>query len=228
MKPSISLHLILVAILFAGSATSLYGRTAQLLYFKAPKGAPKSVHIYQEGVQPIEVDVRRNNFSETFQLEDGETVLRFLGARLEESETFPSKAPSLKVPADYDKVLILAFSDPSNPILPIHFEVINANHDRFGPGDRMFINFTDNRIVGKVGRQALDLGARSVAVVSDAAKPKESYQVRLDRVDPEEDKPYTFIRQAWRQSPTKRVLIFVYSPPDSGAVTYYNAPVRDL
>lgn len=226
-RNSIVLHLLIAAILL-GSVASLSARTAQMLYFRAPKDAPKSVHIYQVGNEPLEVDLKRNNFSKSFKLGDGETILRFLGSPLTVDEEFPENAPSLEIPAEYDKVLILAFPDPANPVLPVSFKVLNANRDTFGAGDRMFINFTDSRIIGKVGKQKLDLGALSIEVVKNAAKPKEEYQVMLNRVDSKREKTYTFIRQTWRQSPTRRSLLFVYSPPGSSGITYYNAPVRDL
>ncbi|WPJ97179.1 hypothetical protein SH580_05585 [Coraliomargarita algicola] len=228
MKFSACTFHLLAAILLFGGISSLFGRSAQVLYFKAPKNAPQSVHIYQSATQSVEVDLKRNNFSKSFNLEDGAITLRFLGTKLQEGQEFPVAAPSLEVPADYDKVLILAFANPRNPVFPVRFKVIKANDETFGPGDRMFINFTDYRIVGNVGNQKLDLASHSIKVVSDAAKPKQSYQVRLDRVDPAIGKPYTFIRQAWRQSSTKRVLIFVYSAPGSGSVTYYSAPVHNL
>ncbi len=228
MKFSAYTFRLLAAMLLLGGVSSLFGRSAQVLYFKAPKNAPQAVHIYQSAAQSVEVELKRNNFSKSFKLEDGALTLRFLGTKLVEGQEFPLEAPSLEVPADYEKVLILAFANPKNPVFPVRFKVIKANDETFGPGDRMFINFTDNRIVGNVGSQQLDLASHSIKVVSNAAKAKESYQVRLDRVDPEQGRPYTFIRQAWRQSLRKRVLIFVYSPPGSRAVTYYNAPVHDL
>jgi hypothetical protein len=174
------------------------------------------------------VDLERNNFSDTFKLADGEVTLRFLGRELAKDEEFPAGAPSVEVSADYDKILILAFPNPGNSVFPVTFKVINANDEEFGAGDRMFINFTDSRIIGNVGRKTLELGAFSIAVLKDAGKPKEEYQVSLNRIDPDVGKPVTFIRQKWRQSASRRALIFIYAPAGSRGVTYYSAPIRDL
>ncbi|MDP4612090.1 MAG: hypothetical protein NWT02_12955 [Opitutales bacterium] len=229
MKPSFYLYLIAVVVFIAGQESHLFAdRTAQILYFRAPKDAPKSAVIYQASEAPFEAELKRNNFSKSFKLSDGDIVLHFLGSKLVEGEEFPVGAPSVSVPAAYEKVLILAFTDPQNPVLPVRFKVINANQGSFGEGDRMFINFTDNKIAGAVGRKKLELGPFSVAVVKDAAGPKEEYSVSLDRLAPEQDKPVTFIRQNWRQSANQRSLIFIFSPPGGSGVTYYNAPIRNL
>lgn len=218
------------ALLFsvALSSVALADRTAQMLYFKAPKGAPESVAIYQTGKDPVEVELKRNNFSESFELGSGELVLGFLPSILPEDAEFPKNAPTAKVPEGWEKVLILAFHDPKNPVMPVRFKVINASSGNLGNGDRMFINFTNSDVFGLVGRKKLVLKANATAIVKNAAAPGEDYQVQIDRIDPVRKKRLTFIRQVWRQSATRRSLIFIYSPPGSTAVTYYNAPVRDL
>lgn len=229
MKPRLCLYLIAVVVFVAGQDSQLFAdRTAQILYFRAPKDAPKSVVIYQASEAPFEAKLKRNNFSKSFKLSSGDLVLRFLGSKIVEGEEFPVGAPSVSVPAAYEKILILAFPDPQNPVLPVRFKVINANQGSFGEGDRMFINFTDNKIAGAVGRKKLELDPLSIAVVKNAAGPKEEYPVSLDRLAPGQNKPVTFIRQNWRQSATQRSLIFIFSPPGGSGVTYYNAPVRNL
>lgn len=203
-------------------------RTAQMLYFKAPKDAPESTAIYQNGKKPVEVDLERNNFSSSFGLAEGELILRFLPSILPDDTEFPAKAPMAKVPEGWEKVLILAFHDPKNPVMPVSFKVINASPEKLGKGDRMFINFTDSDVFGLVGSRKLTLRANSTKIVKNAANPGEEYQVQLDRIDPVRKKRLPFIRQTWRQSATRRSLIFVYSPAGSAGITYYNAPVRDL
>lgn len=220
--------LMFVGIMLAHGGALFAERNAQLLYFKAPKNAPKAAHVYQAGADPVEVALERNNFSPNFKIQDGEIVLRFLGAPLGPEQEFPEGAPALSIPATYRKVLILAFPDPGNKVFPVRFKAINANNKSFGVGDRMFINFTENKIIGMVGKRKLNLKPLSIAVVKNAGSPKEEYEVRLDRIDPINKKPFPFIRQVWRQSASNRSLIFVYSPPGSSRVTYYNAPIKDL
>ncbi|MGJ8644289.1 MAG: hypothetical protein ACSHX9_12845 [Luteolibacter sp.] len=199
-----------------------------MLYFKAPKDAPEVAVVYQKGKEPVEVDLERNNFSRSFDLANGDILLRFLPSILAEDAEFPANAPSARVPEGWEKVLILAFQDPKNSVMPVKFKVINASAGKLGKGDRMFINFTENDVVGLVGKKRLALKANATAIVKNAAAPNEEYQVQLDRIDPVRKKRLTFIRQTWRQSATRRSLIFIYSPPGSTSVTYYNAPVRDL
>ncbi|MEP2776476.1 MAG: hypothetical protein ABJQ29_05660 [Luteolibacter sp.] len=230
MKYSLSPRVRLLTLLFtlAFSTLSYADRTAQMLYFKAPQGAPETAAIYQVGKDPVEVELARNNFSKSFDLAEGDLILGFLPAMLPEDAEFPANAPTAKVPSGWEKVLILAFHDPKNPVMPVRFKVINASAGELGNGDRMFINFTDSDVFGLVGNKKLALRANATAIVKNAAAPGEEYQVQIDRIDPVRKKRLTFIRQIWRQSATSRSLIFIYSPPGSTAVTYYNAPVRDL
>ena len=215
-------------LMVALSSAAWAERTAQMLYFRAPKDAPERTFIYQEGKEPFEVELPRNNFTPSFKLASGDLLLRFLPSVLPEDAEFPKKAPAVKVPEAWAKVLILAFHDPKNKVMPVRFKAINASSDTLGEGDRLFVNFTDNVVFGYVGKQKLNLKANTTAVVKRAAAPNEEYQVKLDRVDPANKKRRTFIRQVWRQSATRRSLVFIYSPAGSKVVTYYSAPVRDL
>ncbi|MGJ8654822.1 MAG: hypothetical protein ACSHX6_00115 [Akkermansiaceae bacterium] len=220
---------VLTSTVFAqNTAKKTTKRTAQILYFKAPKEAPKTAVIYHAEAPPLEVTLPRNNFSSSIELAPGEVVLRFVPSILAEDTEFPQNAPSIRVPKGWKKILILAFNDPQNPVMPIRFEVVNANPAKLGPGDRMFINFTNNRVFGKVGSKKLTLKAKSTAVIKNAAQPNEEYNVQIDRVDPNTKKRLTFIRQMWRHSARRRSLILIYSPAGSTSVTYYNAPIRDL
>ncbi|MGJ8671833.1 hypothetical protein [Rubritalea sp.] len=199
-----------------------------MLFFKAPKGAPETAFIYQTGKAPEEIELNRNNFSESFKLESGDLVLRFLPNELVGDVEFPKGAPSVTIPAAWDKVLLLAFPDPKNTIFPVRFKVINAAAGNFGVGDIMFCNFTDNKIFGYVGKKKLTLKAGSTEVVKNAGVSGGEFKTQLDRIDPATQKRSAFVRQAWRYYATRRSVMFVYSPPGSSSVTYYCAPVWDL
>ncbi|MGJ8671830.1 hypothetical protein [Rubritalea sp.] len=218
--------LVVVTIVLISNAFA--ARTAQMLYFRAPKGAPETAFVYQKGKAAEKIELKRNNFSSSFKLASGDLVLRFLPREVAADEEFPKNAPSVRIPRGWGKVLLLAFPDPENTVFPIRFKVINADAGTFGEGDQMFINFTDSDVLGYVGKIKLTLRARSTEIVKNAAAPGEEFQARLDRIDLNTKKRITFIRQVWRQSAKRRSLMFIYSPPGSSAITYYNAPVRDL
>lgn len=221
-----SLYTVIITV--ALSSLAIAERTAQILYFKAPQTAPKEAVIYQGKSEPVEVLLPKNNFSISYKLASGDIVLKFLPSLLNEDEKFPVNAPSLNIPASWEKVLILAFSDPKNPVMPVRFKAVNASQGTLGKGDRMFINFTDNNVFGLVGKKKLSLKANSTAIVKIIARPKEEYRVQLDRIDPVLKKRLPLIRQMWRHSARRRSLILIYSPAGSTSVTYYNAPIRDL
>lgn len=215
------------------SATSMHARSAKILYLKAPKTAPQEAFLYQgnsDGLKDaIKVPLPKNNFSNTIELADGDIKLYFLESKFEGSnEDFPKNAPSVSIPAAWEKVLIFAHTDSSNPVLPIKFKVVNANQDKLAVGDLMFINSSDSDIYGMVGSQKLSLKAKTTAIITKQGVSKKLYDVKLNRLDKERNISVAFIRQSWPLSSSRSAVVFIYKSMNSNRVTYYTAPVRGL
>lgn len=206
----------------------LSARTAKILYLQAPKGAPENVFIYSDDQQPKEVDLPKNNFTKPFNLPEGDLKLYFLPSKLDVDQEMPKNAPSAKIPANWNKILILASYNPKNALMPVRFKIINANTNKLGNGDLLFINSSGDAIAGKVGNKKLSLQPKSMAIIKNPAKPSEEYETLLNRFDKKRNLSITFIRQVWRQSANQSSVVFIYSPPNSNRITYYSAPVRDL
>ncbi len=226
-------HILLVLLLSLISSASTSARTAKILYLKANKTAPQEAFLYQvdkEGLKDaIKVPLPKNNFSKTIDLEDGDTKLYFLPSELTtDDEKLPADTPSVSVPAAWSKVLIFAHLDPSNNILPIRFNVINAGDDKLGTGDLLFINSSDSDIHGTVGSKKLSLKSKSTEVISDQAAPEALYRVKLNRLDKKRNISVTFIRQKWPMIKNSSAVVFVYNQANSNRITYYTAPVKNL
>ncbi|CAA7183579.1 Unannotated, partial [Lentimonas sp. CC8] len=185
-------------------------RVARILYYGAPKSAPKTSFVYTaqgEGYSrrnPQEVALERHNFSKSFLLAKGAIRLGFLPQRLPERAVFPDEAPSLSIPASWSKVLILVFEDPNNPIMPIRVEAIDASDNVFGPGELLFINYSEASIFGMVGDKKLLLKPQTTVLLSEPAKEKGSYRVKLDSVKDTIETRQWFLRQSWRHEPEVR------------------------
>lgn len=203
-------------------------RTARILYFNAAEGAPEKMMIYQNGKEPLEAELPRNNFSQKIELIDGPLKLYFLPDIMPAGVDFPVDAPSLQVSETWDKVLILAFADPENPIFPVRFRAINARDDSFGDGDYLFLNFSKMAIGGYFGSDKFILPSKESKVVSAPVSEKGDFKVRLDAIDKQSMKRQRFMRKTWRYDPSCRnvVLVIPLDPPRN--LTYYVAPVRDM
>lgn len=220
---------LLAVLLVLMAATTLSARTAKIIYFKAPSEAPKNFFLYQNVGDPVEVDIIKDNFSKTIELSDGDVKLYFLPEKLSaDDEGLPKNAPSAVIPEAWEKVLIFAFHDPSNKVLPIKFKVVNANSSKLALGDLMFVNATGSNVFGMVGSKKLALKAKASVIVKAPASYGESYYVKVNREDAETNKTVSLIRQFWRQSAKQSLVVIVYRPPGTKTVTYYTAPVRRL
>lgn len=201
---------------------------ARILYYGAPADAPKNAFVYQAGKTAQEVALKRHNFSKSFDLAGGDLRLSFLPSLLPEGVPFPQAAPSLDIPKQWKKVLILVFSDPSNPIMPIRLKALNANDNVFGPGEMLFINYSEISIFGLVGEKKLLLHPETTEVISNPIPKKGEYQVKLDSVDSEVESRRWLMRQTWRHQPSVRRVVFVLPLPAPRTVKLYTAPIRNF
>lgn len=216
-------------LLFFWAAVTLHAdRVARILYYGAPVDAPRHAFLYQADQEPLEVPLPRSNFSKSFDLLAGDIHLSFLPSVLPKDTPIPEAAPSLDIPKEWRKVLILVFSDPSNPIMPIRLKAIDASDDVFGPGELLFINFSEISIFGLVGKKKLLLHPEMAKVVSNPIPQKGEYQVKLDSVKDSVESRRWLMRQTWRHQPSIRRVVFVLPLPAPRTVKLYTASIRDF
>lgn len=226
MKSTSILFFSLVALL---NTTILSARTAKILYFQAPKEAPENVFIYQNNQNPFKQNLPKNNFSSAIKLVEGDLDLQFLPSFLLEDEAFPENAPSVKIPAEWNKILILVSNDPTNALLPVKLRIINASKELVGNGDLIFLNLSTDTIKGTVGDKELELKPDTTEIIKDPIEPEaKQYMVELDRLDAEKELSLTFIRQLWRRSNSQSLLMLIYNHPVSKRISYYCAPIKNL
>ena len=203
-------------------------RVARIMYYGASPDAPEKAFVYQKGKEPQEVVLERDNFSESFELASGPLRLMFLPSEVPKDAPDLKKAPFLKIPESWSKVLILVTEDPENPVMPIRLQSINANDNKFGPGDLYFVNFSDINIFGYVGKKELRLKPESVSVITSPLKKRGDYQVQLDSAKEDLKSRRWLLRQTWRHQPNVRRVIFAIPLPPPRQLMLYSAPIRDF
>lgn len=227
--PKNSLKAVLLTAYCFFVCTSVHAdRLARILYHGAPVDAPKNAFVYQKNKAPQEVVLERRNFSKSFELAGGDLRLAFMPSVLPEGAVFPVEAPALVIPKQWKKVLILVFHDPTNPIMPIRLQALNANDNVFGPGELLFINYSDISIFGLVGEKKLLLHPETTEVVSHPIPKMGEYQVKLDSVENDIESRRWLMRQTWRHQPKVRRVVFVLPLPAPRTVKLYTAPIRDF
>ena len=204
-------------------------RMARILYYGAPKDAPKKAFVHQGGKKVQEVVLERNNFSESFELGAGALRLMLLPSETLEEGPDAKAAPFLKIPENWNKVLIVVSEDSSNEVLPIRLQGINANKDQFGPGELLFVNLSERHVFGMVGEKKLQLASKGKTLISNPKKERGEYHVELDSIKGEDKKSRRWmLRQTWRHQPAVRRLIFVLPLPPPRNLKLYSAPIRNF
>lgn len=213
-----------VFLLCAGSVSA--ERVARIIYYGAAKAAPRTATVYDASGASQVVELGRHHFSDSFEIPSGETVLQFVPKQLSKDQPVPEAAPQLKIPKGWKKVLIVVSEDLENPVLPIALNAIDASDDVFGPGEILFINFSDIGILGMVGDKKLLLGPQATALISNPAPKREDYYVQLDSVENTIETRRWFLRQRWRHQPTQRYVAFVIPLPKPRVAKIYATPIR--
>ncbi len=118
--------------------------------------------------------------------------------------------------------------DLENAVFPITLNAIDASDDVFGPGELLFINFSEIGIFGMIGDKKLVLKPKTTALISSPASKKEDYYVQLDSVEGTIETRRWFLRQRWRHQPEQRYVAFVIPLPKPRVAKIYATPIRDF
>ena len=203
-------------------------RVARIMYYGASKTAPKTAVAYDQSGGSQVVEFSRHHFSDSFEIPSGDIVLKFVSKQLPDDQPVPETAPQLKIPKAWKKVLIMVSEDSENTVLPISLNAINASDDVFGPGELLFINFSDIAIFGMVGDKKLVLKPETTALISNPASKREDYYVQLDSVEGTIETRRWLLRQRWRHQPKQRYVAFVMPMPKPRVAKIYSTPIRDF
>ena len=203
-------------------------RVARIMYYGASKAAPKTAFAYDQSGASQVVKLGRHHFSDSFEIPSGDIVLRFVSKALPDDQPVPETAPQLKIPKKWKKVLIMVSEDSGNAVLPIALNAIDASDNVFGPGELLFINFTDIGIFGMVGDKKLILKPDTSELISSPASKREDYYVQLDSVESTIDSRRWLLRQQWRHQPKQRYVVFVLPMPKPRVAKIYGTQIRDF
>jgi hypothetical protein len=209
-------------------STHASNRMARVIYYGAASDAPKSAFVNQADLKVQEVDLDQYNFSKAFKLSPGATRLVFLPALLPENASIPAAAPFLDIPEEWTQVLIFAFEDKSNPIMPIRLKAMNASQDAFGPGKIIFINMSEMTVFGYVGDQKLLSKPHTTEIIENPRAGEGKYMLKLDSFKDDLSSRRRLIQQKCQYRLDERMVSFIVPLPAPRMVKIYSAPVPEF
>jgi len=218
---------LLVSILLTLGPLNAAERMVRTIYYRGAEEAPRKAFLYGLSGKYIEVPFPRSNISDAMKLPDGGGEFILMPKILAEGEEFPTDAPRVLIPTNWDLTALLISPDPANKQFPIRAQPVNASPSVFGPGEMLWINLSQITVGGQIGNRKLLLKPDTSELMKSPATEGGDYPVYIDCVVPGERKLRWLVRQTWRHLPTARQLVFVQPLPPPQIATLHSVAFYD-
>lgn len=166
MKFFLILVLPLFGLFDAANAEPRPKRTCRIVFPERPNNSPKEAYLF-DGKGSQQVSLPSMNFSEVVTLPAGEIVIALTDSPITDPETVPPSAPKLRIPETVQDFYILISPDPSNPALPLGMKLVNAGEGKLKPGETLWFNLTDHRILANLGESKMSVDPKSLTISKD-------------------------------------------------------------
>lgn len=185
-------------------------RSLRIAYLTRGNDSPTNFYLYGESYS-AEVDLNRSNFSKEIKIPDGNVKIALLKQLPEEGSPQPQGAPLITVNENWERVLVVLFYDPDNPVFPAKPIIIDASHDKLAKGQSRVYNLTNYLFAGSFGDIETKLEAGKSTILKAPRRDSGDYPTIL-AYENKEGKVIKFFSGVWRHYPEHRQLIFVIPP----------------
>ena len=189
-------------------------RTCRILFLAAPVDAPQKVFLF-DGITSQEVELPSMNLSKVYSLAAGNLTLSMLETKPAADVPLPLGAPKAAVAETLQDIYILVASDPANKVVPVRFQVINANADGFRNGQLLWYNLSPHRIGGKIGTEVLDLAPNARAILKAPSNTSGDYNVKIGYVPAGTERAEPICETVWTHEPRSKNIVFVVPVAES-------------
>lgn len=183
--------------------------TCRILFLNGPQRAASKYFLF-DGQSCEEVKLPRLSFSPIYKLRAGNIKLWLLTSPITQIEQLPEGAPSVVIPESMRDFYLLMARDPSNGVVPLRMQVVNANYDMIGRGEMLWFNLTPKHVIGKIGKSDLKLPAHQSVLVREPAQQSGSYPVEIYFRVPNDNRVHPLIESQWNHDPRSRSIVFVF------------------
>lgn len=190
------------------SAQEKATRSCRIVFVMAPEDAPRSLFLF-DGTTTQKVELPRMNLSPVYEIAPGEISLRLLPAPPAKPEEINPVAPAARLAAAITDCYLIVGSDPSNPVAPVKFAVIDAGNSVFKNGQMLWFNLSDKLVGGQVGKQKLSIAPNARSVIEAPSSKREDYNVSLAYYASQGGKRQPLCETKWNHDPESRTLLFL-------------------
>jgi len=189
-------------------------RTCRVLVLGESGSVPSPLYLH-DGTTARQIDLPRMNLSQTYPMPAGALNLKLLSAPPVEGQPINPATPGAAVGENIGAFYLLLTADPTNKVVPVRMQVIDASVERFKPGQMLWYNLTGVDVGGQVGKQQVAVKARSKAIVDAPASVHEDYNVNLSYKHAKDGKTYPICETKWLHNPAARTVLFIVTEGDS-------------
>jgi len=184
-------------------------RTCRTLFLNGPPEAAHKYYLF-DGEKSQEVILPRLSLSPVYKLRPGAIKVWLLTSPVQAPEEIPQGSPSVTLPAATRDFYLLFARDPANAVLPLRMQVVNANDDKIGLGEMLWINLTAKQLAGRIGNSDLKLAPNGTALVRKPAASHGNYPVEIYFRVSGDDRTHPLIESQWQHDPRSRAIVFVF------------------
>lgn len=150
-------------------------RTCRVVYPERPNDAPKMAYLF-DGKESKAITLPSMNLSEVIKLPKGDISIAMTQQKIIDPEQIPAGVPKVNIPENVSHCYIIIMPDLKNPHFPVKLNLVDAGDAKFKVGETLWYNFTEHRILAKLGKVDFDITPKGRAI-SKAPQEKSGYYV---------------------------------------------------
>lgn len=216
----------IVVLICSDNAESASKRTCRIVFPERPKDAPKIAYLF-DGKESQQVSLPSMNFSPVIPLPSGEITILMTSSEITDLENLPLGAPRLKIPEDAKDFYILVTPDPSNSALPLRMNMVNTSDGKLKPGETLWFNLTEHRIVAKLEDSQLSAPPRGQTVTKAPKKESGYYKAEFAYQPQAKGNLARITEQLWWHDAKSRHIGFIVNTGGRLPRIYFYRDFRD-
>lgn len=198
--------------LFVFTLSASAARKVRAILIPPADGTLQKATLFISG-KATEIELPQRNFSPEIELPDGDLLVAILSKVPGPGEVVPTAAPTVSIPAAWERCILLFFPDPSNTVFPARVIPVNATTGGFPNGHTLIYNVSTAVIIGKFGEESITINPGKNAFLKPQVADYADYPVAIDCVFPGDTKPTSICRSSWQHYPDARQFLFITPAP---------------
>jgi len=167
---------------------------------------PRTGYLVQQTFS-AEIKLPKRNFTPRIPIPTGDLSLSLVAALPAEGTPPPTGAPKIRIPADWQRVIVVLIAAPSNPVFPVRPLVLNENQKGYQKGDILACNFSQTQIIANLGKNSTAIKPGQRLILTPPDSDGRIYHTTIDRI--EEGKTLPLFSGKWRKYDDRKQILFI-------------------